>query len=520
VNTWAIRLAGFFALASTLWCGPWLLLHLNVQHLWMSVPFTMALGLSMTLTLATFVTEWRRSVPEEAPAPVGAEPLVAVLIPTMGEPIRMVVRTVESVLAQDWPHDRLVLVISDDGNSAEVAAEVSRLQQRFPDAAILYNLPPRRGSAERRGNAKAGNLNAALDLVRERFPDVAYIETRDADDEVGRRDFLRQTVGLLLHDPGLAYVQTIKSARISEGDPFNNLEPLFYHGNMMARHDGNSVFPCGSGLVWRREALEDIGDFPTWSLVEDLMSGVEALRRGWKSAYLPIVGTIAQHAPEDMANVYKQRSTWSLDTLRIMFWSDLRGLTLRQKVQFSQLAFYYMHSLATIVFIVVLPISLVSNIYPMNLSGFEATYRFWPLIISSELFLIALNGRQPFETAWRLKEMLIGLTPVYARSFFQAVFRGPNQVYAYRVTRKTDDFHWYWKETLPQTVALVVLSGALVYRVFHAESWSTFDMGLAYLTMLQILPLAGFVRKGWFGVAPLRRRSVAVQPALSAEPGD
>ena len=69
-------------------------------------------------------------------------------------------------------------------------------------------------------------------------------------------------------------------------------------------------------------------------------------------------------------------------------------------------------------------------------------------------------------------------------------------------------------------VALVVLSAALLYRVAHTASWSAFDMGLAYLTMLQILPLAGFVRKGWFGVSSVRREVPAVQTSLSAEPGD
>jgi hypothetical protein len=45
-------------------------------------------------------------------------------------------------------------------------------------------------------------------------------------------------------------------------------------------------------------------------------------------------------------------------------------------------------------------------------------------------------------------------------------------------------------------------------------------MGLAYLTMLQILPLAGFIRKSWFGVSPLHRSVPAAQTTLSAEPGD
>jgi cellulose synthase (UDP-forming) len=59
--------------------------------------------------------------------------------------------------------------------------------------------------------------------------------------------------------------------------------------------------------MWRRAVLVDSGGFPTCNLVEDLQSGVEVLRRGWHGLFLPIVGAIAQHSPEDLPNVYKQR---------------------------------------------------------------------------------------------------------------------------------------------------------------------------------------------------------------------
>ena len=89
---------------------------------------------------------------------------------------------------------------------------------------------------------------------------------------------------------------------------------MFYRGQMLARNAHNAAFPCGSGLVWHRDALLDIGGFPAWNLVEDLQSGVEALRRGWRSLYLPIVGAVGQIAPEDLPNFYKQRGTWAIDT--------------------------------------------------------------------------------------------------------------------------------------------------------------------------------------------------------------
>lgn len=528
MRTWAVRLAGLFALASTLWCGPWLMLNLNIDLLWLAVPFAAALGLTMLLTVVTFVNEWRRSSPQRHPTPPGQEPMVGVLIPTLGEPGWMVARTAESVLKQDWPENKLAVIISDDARSPEIAAETARLQKLYPDALIAYHNPPQRGSAERRGDAKAGNLNSAYDFLISLAPDIGYIETRDADDEVGDRHFLRETVGLLLADPKLAFVQTIKTATVSEGDPFNNMEPLFYEGMLMARHDANAVFPCGSGLVWRRVALEDIGLFPTWSLVEDLMSGIEALKRGWKSAYLPIVGAHAQHAPEDIPNVYKQRGTWALDTMRIMFWMNLDGLSLRQRLQFAQMAIFYLHSMATLTFMVCLTITLFTGSYPFVLSGSEAAIRFWPLVISTELFLIALNGRQPFESIWRLREMATGLAPRYAEACLRALFGGPDRIYRYKVTRKTDQHQWYWRETIVQTVLLALLASALVYRVFHTTSWSSFDAGLVYLAMLQMLPLAGFVRKSWFGV-DLRARVFGGNrgrarrlddAAMPANPGD
>jgi cellulose synthase (UDP-forming) len=477
----------------------------------------------MALTAVTFVNEWRRTAPETHPVAAGDEPLVGILVPTLGEPVAMVSRTVESIFKQDWPQDRLIVIVSDDAGSRELAREVERLQAQFPAGRIAYHRPPKRGSPNRRGDAKAGNLNAAYDHLIAIEPNVGYIETRDCDDEVADPGFLRQVVGLLQHDNALAFVQTRKTAVVSEGDPFNNLEPIFYEGMLLARHATNAVFPCGSGLVWRREALESIGLFPTWSLVEDLMSGIEALRLGWKSAYLPIVGARAQHAPEDIPNIYKQRGTWALDTMRIMFWLDFKGMGVRQRLQFAQMAIFYLHSLATIAFIICISITLFTNRYPFRLEGYEAAIRFWPLVVATELFLVSLRGNRSFESVWRLREMATGLAPEYAKASLRALFGGPDSTYRYRVTRKTDAHRWYWRETLLQTVLVLVLIAGLGYRIARTTDWSTFDAGLLYLGLLQVIPMAGFVRKSWFGLDPvgalLGRRRTVLDPS-QANTGD
>ena len=293
---WRLRGAGILYAVAVCLYVPWLLRSLNGDLPWLSWPFVAANAVTIAATLLAIANQWFRSVPVARPLPRGAEPLVGVIVPTCGEPVPMVLRTVASLFEQDWPAERMVVLVSDDGHDPALAAALSA----YP---VIYHSPPARWAPGRDGAAKAGNLNSALERLRREHPDVRYVETRDADDELRSTAFLRQVVGQLEADERLAFVQTIKEAQVSPGDPFNNREPMFYRGQMLARHAANAVFPCGSGLVWRRAALEDIGDFPTWNLVEDLQSGVEALRRGWRACYLPIVGAVGQHAPEDVPNV-------------------------------------------------------------------------------------------------------------------------------------------------------------------------------------------------------------------------
>jgi len=295
----------------------------------------------------------------------------------------MVLRTVASVLEQDWPRERMVIVVSDDGHDPALAEALAS----WP---VLYHSPPPRFAPGRDGAAKAGNLNSALQMLITKHPELSYIETRDCDDELGSNAFLREVVGQLEHDERLAYVQTIKETQVSAGDPFNNREAMFYRGQMLSRNAANAAFPCGSGVVWRRRALEEIGLFPTWNLVEDLQSGVEALRRGWHSCYLPIVGAMGQHSPEDVPNVYKQRGTWAIDTVRLMTWGDLRGLSVRQRAQFYELLSYYLQSFTVLVYVPSIVAALLGYL-PFSASGQSFLVHMLPIVLATEAWLLAIN---------------------------------------------------------------------------------------------------------------------------------
>lgn len=494
------RLVSVVLCLSVAWYTPWLITHANWRAAWLALPFVLANALVIVNVAISAINSWQQSTPAPVPVVVGQEPPVAVIVPTSGEPPEMVMRTARSVLEQRWPREKLYLVISDDAHSPRMRAAVRRLQRCYPDTAIAYFRPPMRGTTMRQGDAKAGALNAALDHILYTRRDIAFIETRDADDLVGDRDFLRQCVGQLRADERVAFVQTVKDTRVSAGDPFSNREQLFYRAVMPARNAANAVFPCGSGLVWRAEALLDIGGFPAWNLVEDLQSGIEALRRGWRGVYLPIVGAIGQHAPEDIPNVYKQRGVWALDTVRLLVWGDLRGLTLRQRLQFFELGLFYLQSFAVLAIMLTLTASFLLDVYPLVATTADYVLRFWPFALSVELFLASLNGRLPYATLLNARRLWVGLAPIYARASLQAIFGGRYRKPVYRVTRKTTARGWYWRDVLPQVALFTALTLAMLVSAARTSLLRSFDIGSAYWAVFFLLFLGSFITHAWYGL--------------------
>ena len=500
VASWQTRLAGIILFIATAWYLPWMFQNLNWDALWLALPFALASLLTALMTLVTVINHWHYSIPEERSVPAGEEPRIAAIIPTYGEPPPMIYETARSVLVQDYPQDKILLFLSDDAHRPSTVETVLRLRAEFPRAEIQYHDPPRRGEPERRGEAKAGNLNSVLDRINTDYPDIAFVETRDADDLVGDPTFLRQAVGQLAADPGAAFVQTIKEAETGPGDPFGNLEPLFYRRAMLARNAANAVFPCGSGLLWRSAALDDIGGFPTWNLVEDLQSGVEALRRGWRGLYLPIVGAVGQVAPEDIPNAIKQRGTWALDTLRLTFWGQRKGLSLRQNLQFSELGFFYLLSFAVLTFLVIPIFSLAFNVYPLVTTHLDYALHFWLYAAAVELFLAALARGLPYEALWRARQTWLGMAPVYARAALVALRYGRRRKPAYRVTRKTHQHGWYWREALPQLALFAGLLGAIGYHLATSSLLRDADLGSLFWATFFLAGLSRTVRNTWYGV--------------------
>ena len=85
---------------------------------------------------------------------------------------------------------------------------------------------------------------------------------------------------------------------------------LFF-GPIARGKDGvGAMMCCGTNVVFRRDALDDVGGFPEASLTEDFLLSVEMQERGWKTAYVSEV-VASGLGPEDMASYVSQQQRWA-----------------------------------------------------------------------------------------------------------------------------------------------------------------------------------------------------------------
>ena len=496
INRWA----GAVLLALALAYVPWLIRVANRDALWLAVPFIAANVSMIAGSLLHWVNNWDRRSPMLHHARRGQEPDVAVIVPTYGEPVEMVVRTIASVLDQDYPRQRITIVVSDDAHSEDMGRAISRFARANADAAVLYHRPPAKDSPDRRGEAKAGNLNSAVDFLDAAGIVPPFVETRDADDLVGDPSFLRVCVGQLSAKPELGFVQTVKTAAVPPGDPFGNLNPTFYQTALFAKNAADAAFPCGSGVVWRRAALDDIDGFPQWNLVEDVQSGINAMKRGWCGEALGIVGAHAQHAPDDLPNVFKQRGTWALDSLRLMFWGSLKGLSLRKRLHFYETNLFYLNSLSWLALMLSTVLTLLTGRPLLVDDPWRVTAFLTSMLIAVELFHAAHAYDHGFVGFWRNRQVWANLSFLWAVQIVRALVAGPNRKPRYRVTRKTADHRVHLRLVLPQIVSVVALVVALGTWLQRSGGVARADAsGIVWAAYFLVI-FGSFIPRAWFGV--------------------
>ena len=298
----------------------------------------------------------------------GWKPHVDILVPTYGEPIKVLERALIGCTNLSYPHTKVWVL--DDSGRPEVKALAAELGCRY-----LHR--------PERVNAKAGNLNHGLRHCRGEL--VAVFDA----DFIPQRTFLDRSIGFLL-EPEVALIQTPQT--FINADPvMRNLgmenwllsdEESFYRWIQPVRDGWGAVVCAGTSFVVKRKALDQIGGFVEQAISEDFVTGISLTRQRWRLLYLQ-EKLSAGLAAETMADFVHQRQRWASGTLQSLRLSSgplrPKGLSLGQRIAYLEGVMHWFNNVPRLV-LMLMPLSYgLLGIIPILLNSQAALTLLLPL---------------------------------------------------------------------------------------------------------------------------------------------
>ena len=337
---------------------------------------------------------------------------VDVLIATCGEPLEILRDTIAAAARLWGPHTTWVL---DDAARSEVRALAEHHGARYL------------ARAGREG-AKAGNINHALP-----HGDAEVVLVLDAD-HVPRQDLLARLLGYF-EDDRVAFVQTPQFYANWDLEPVARgafeQQAIFYGPICRGKEGVGSAFCCGTNVLFRRRALEEVGGFCQDSVVEDFVTSMRLHRRGWRSVYFPYV--LAEGlGPATLREYFGQQFRWARGSVGALTSGEpfRRGFTAAQRLQYLLATTFYLTGLVTPVYLVLPVLYLLAGVSPFSDASGDFVLFYAPYFACAMLTLRwALGGRLHFQHL----RYTFGTFPVYALASVAALLRLPGR---FRVTSK------------------------------------------------------------------------------------
>ena len=402
-----------------------------------ALPLFLAETHGLAQTLGWQYTLWPRPPLEIRPERDPPRRPVFVLIPTVNEGVEVVGPTVAGALAaracylETHPNTEITVAVCNDGLVGGYAgwAEIEALARDFGVECLTRQVG---------GGAKAGNLEharQALGAVGD-----ALIVIFDAD-QIAAPEFLTETLPPFA-DPAVGWVQTGQFYR-NTGNPVArwaaDQQALFYEVLCPGKAALNSAFICGTNVVLRAAALDEIGGLPQDSVTEDFAASLR-LHARWRGVFLP--GQLAFGlGPMDLSAYFAQQGRWATGTLGVLRrdWRRIvlpskNGLSAAQRVQYALACTHYLCGLRDLVYLVVPAVFLLTGV--SALAGAE-----WREFLSRFLPYYALSQIAFWRAAWgkaSLRGLALGFGsfPALLASLLQVVW-GRRVAFAVTPKRRT-----------------------------------------------------------------------------------
>jgi cellulose synthase (UDP-forming) len=384
----------------------------------------------------------------------GVPTSVDVFITTYGESIDVIRETVTAAVAIRGAHLTWVL---DDGRSDEVRDLAAELGARYL----------RRLSSN---GAKAGNVNHALTASA-----GEYFVIFDAD-FVPDPEFLVETLPFF-NDDKVAFVQTPQAYRnlhnvISRGAGY--MQSVFYKFIQPGRNRFNAAFCVGTNVIFRRDAITDVGGMYTDSKSEDVWTSLKLHERGWKTIFIPMV-LATGHAPDTVEAYSKQQLRWATGGFEILLTSNplspRRRLTFDQRLQYLVTASFYLTGIAPLLLLIVPPLEIYFDLRPMNLSTTLATWLLYYAGFYLMQVVLAFYTMGSFR--WETLMLAAASFPIYLAALLNVIVGKEQQ---WRATGARSTVTSPFNFMIPQVLVFVFLLLTSVVAIWR-------DIGIGGLTL-------------------------------------
>lgn len=270
-------------------------------------------------------------------------PTVDIMITTYNEPEKVIRRTVAAAVGLDYPKDKFAVYVCDDGSRESIRAICEEYGARWI-------------TRTEHKHAKAGNLNHCF----EKYARGEFAVILDAD-MVPKEDFLQKTLGYFC-EYDVAFVQTPQvffnpdpfQHNLRFNDSIPNEQDFFMQEVQIQRQEYNALLFVGSGCVFRRAHLDEIGLIPTGTITEDMATSLLLQDKGYRG--ILVTDTFAQGlSAETFSDHITQRTRWCQGNIQVLRkWNPWRkkGLDFFQKQIITDGVVYWFFGLQKMVYIV------------------------------------------------------------------------------------------------------------------------------------------------------------------------
>ncbi len=420
--------------------------------------------------------------------------VVTIQLPLYNE-LYVVERLIDAVCAIDYPKDKLEIQVLDDSTdeTVEVAAKIVEEKKKLGfDISYIHR--------DNRKGYKAGALKEGLAVAK-----GIYIAIFDAD-FIPRKSFLKKTLSFF-SDNNVGMVQTRWEHLNSNYSILTRAQALALDGHFVIEQTvrnkaGFFINFNGTGGVWKKECIEDAGNWHSDTLTEDLDLSYRAQLNGWKFIFLKDFTSPAE-LPSEINALKAQQFRWTKGAIETakkilpLVWKS--KIPLRVKLQST----FHLSNNLVFPFILLAAILNVPLIFVKNSGSHEVYFALMSVFVLAFIstFLFYLYSQKDVRSDWRKKIVMfplfmagsMGLAVNNSRAVFEGLMNRKSEFVRtpkFKVVDEKDS--WTGKKYLNSKIGLSVIIESImaVYCLIGIIS-SIYFLELAALPF-QLLFFTGF----------------------------